>query len=59
MLTMSKHKWTLANARCSVAFSWSVVRLGSDRHGTWLGSRPSSSAAATVSCCSAGLVLVR
>ena len=39
MLTMSKHKWSLANARCSVAFSWSVVRLGSDRHGTWLGSR--------------------
>lgn len=39
MLTLSKHKWSLANARCSAAFSWPVVRLGSDRHGTWLGSR--------------------
>jgi protein associated with RNAse G/E len=39
MLTLSKEKWSLADARRSVAFSWSVVRLGSDRHGTWLGSR--------------------
>jgi len=39
MLTMSKHKWSVVSGRCSAAFSWSVVRLGSDRHGIWLGSQ--------------------
>ena len=42
MVRISKQKWTTATGRCTEAFSWSAHVLGSDQHGTWLGSRRDS-----------------
>ena len=42
MVRISKQKWTTATGRCTEAFSWSAHVLGSDQHGTWLGSRRGS-----------------
>lgn len=39
MWRISKRKWSPATGRCEEAFSWPVDLLGTDRHGTWLGSR--------------------
>lgn len=39
MVRIAKHKWATATGRCAEAFSWAAEVLGSDRHGTWLGSR--------------------
>lgn len=34
-----KWKWSLVSGECAPCFSWPVLELGQDRHGTWLGSR--------------------
>lgn len=34
-----KWKWSLASGQCTPRFSWSVLHLGRDEHGTWLGAR--------------------
>ncbi|WP_158068462.1 DUF402 domain-containing protein [Serinicoccus sp. CUA-874] len=39
VVRLSKQKWDIARRRCREAFSWPVEILGTDRHGTWLGSR--------------------
>jgi predicted RNA-binding protein associated with RNAse of E/G family len=39
---MSKQKWSVIDGTCAEAFSWPVEHLGSDEHGTWLGSRRGS-----------------
>src|SRR4051794_22237433 len=39
VLRMSKWKWSVVDGRTDEAFSWPVMLLGSDKHGTWLGSR--------------------
>jgi protein associated with RNAse G/E len=39
MARISKQKWATATGRCTEAFSWPVETLGTDQHGTWLGSR--------------------
>ncbi|RYC13780.1 DUF402 domain-containing protein [Nocardioides zhouii] len=38
-MRISKRKWAPATSTFDEAFSWQVVPLGADRHGTWLGSR--------------------
>lgn len=38
-MRLSKQKWDIAERRCRQAFSWPVEILGTDQHGTWLGSR--------------------
>ena len=37
-----KRKWSLASGECAPCFSWPVVQLGLDDHGSWLGSRRGS-----------------
>ena len=39
MVRISMQKWVTATGRCEEAFSWPAEVLGTDRHGTWLGSR--------------------
>ncbi len=42
-MRISKRKWSTATGRCTEAFSWPVEVLGTDQHGTWLGSRQGNS----------------
>ena len=42
-MRISKRKWSTATGRCTEAFSWPVEALGTDQHGTWLGSRRGNS----------------
>ena len=42
-MRIAKRKWSTATGRCTEAFSWSVEALGTDQHGTWLGSRRGNS----------------
>lgn len=42
-MRISKWKWSTEAGLCTEAFSWPVVSLGTDRHGTWLGSRRGNS----------------
>ena len=38
-MRISKWKWSTETGRCTEAFSWPAQALGTDQHGTWLGSR--------------------
>lgn len=37
-----KWKWSLTSGRCAPRATWSVLHLGHDRHGVWLGARRSN-----------------
>ncbi len=37
LMRLSKAKWSVTEATCAESLSWSVVLLGTDGFGTWLG----------------------